>query len=400
MSTKFISFCEPFGFGPVSKLSTICRNLKKDFDVKIDFIGTDVSYDFIDKNSQPFNQIFNNIDQIEWNQYDLALNVMHPEYGARAAISEVPLYTIDSLFWFWQWDKIEKIAKKGGYLSIDSHDRLTYEQKIFNTHCLSKFSFLQHYPSASRDDTFRQKIGNYEIVNPIVDMSSKSNYPPSDRVIVSLCGQMSPYVTEEMAVKYSQSVVDLVGKYVSELDINIVITGNETILDQIETKYPNSQLNHIDMLKLIDQSSALICPPSITSLFEASLYETPVFLLPEQNVAHWKSYQALESNMPVENVFPGVLLGKLYSDIRDLPEENTDKIYEKLSDSMADGTLDKQMSKEAPKLKEFFEEDTKEKHLKIQSDALFGSRARSNGVDNIIQRISNDVQGLSYRNIN
>src|SRR3989338_7250381 len=97
---KILTSAQAFGYGPSSKLVTIARLLKSLYanSVSIDFIGNDISLEYVSRNSENFDEI------IKWegaypkpDDYSFVLGIMDPHIILWAFIHERKSLNVDSL---------------------------------------------------------------------------------------------------------------------------------------------------------------------------------------------------------------------------------------------------------------------------------------------------------------
>ncbi|MFB6177629.1 MAG: hypothetical protein ABEI99_10875, partial [Halobaculum sp.] len=218
---------------------------------------------------------------------------------------------VDSLYWFWEWEEPAAVAatlreKSPDAVSFEEYD--PHHRKLVG-HVLADRSYLQWYPDSERTDLDPGAVGTVTEVNPVID-DRYTDDDRRDRVVVSLCGQLSPAVSESQAVQYAQQVVELLEpalRSASESGYGVVVTGNERVTSQLSVPFPVSALGHDEMLRTVGRAAVLLCPPSITSVYEATLSDVPVVFLPEQHAGHWENYRRLAAVS--DEAFDGFLIG-------------------------------------------------------------------------------------------
>lgn len=82
-------------------------------------------------------------------------------------------------------------------------------------------------------------------------------------------------------------------------------------------------------MKLLNKTKALILPPSITSILEASEYGVPIILLPEEHDGHYPNYLELKRKANGKNHFDGFIIQELLSKqiFKGNEKEQTTKIH-------------------------------------------------------------------------
>ncbi len=334
---------EGYGFGPVSKVVSVAKELLE-LDQSIDayFFGEGTAYTFVSNNGDRFEDVFdaenrsvNDVfDDVE---PDLVISGMEANVVFEAASRPDPplVAFVDSLFWFWTVDDVDAMAERladasPSSVQTDGEFQNSHEQELF-AHAVADVSYVQSFPTERPDDLRVDLFEPLEFVGPIVDDRHRGDGP--GRVVISLCGQLSPFVSVEEAAAYVELILDEFGDVLDQFADDgypPLVLGNEEVLDRVDTDYETDFLEHDRYLEVLDAAPLLLCPASLTSIYEAVTYEVPVVLLPEQNSSHWPDYAGL--NDGVEGTpFDGAILGDRLPQLRDLDEEEIGAIYDVLA---------------------------------------------------------------------
>ncbi|WP_436911661.1 hypothetical protein [Halosimplex marinum] len=391
---RFLLTAEPFGFGPASKAKTVARYIEDAVDEADILVATEKSaLEFSRNNVSVFDEIYDtervSVDSILADErIDGLVSVMEADAVVAAANRRVPAYFVDSLYWFWEWESPESVIDSfesgappettdAEYAALTRH-----ETKIV-AHLLSDHSFVQTFPGWRRDDVAVDRFAPISRVNPIVDTTYDFDERTGDRILLNFCGQLSPAASLDDAVTYVETVLEAMSPTLSELQgrgYQPLIAGNSTVLEGVDTSYPARSLSHETMLSEIDAADLLFSPPSITTLYEASLYETPVCLLPEQHPGHWRNYRRMKENGKTA-AYPGFVMGDRYARLRSTSSDvdyGTDEggpgaVYELLERPEIKQRL-RSTYETAPAIL-----DRSESVLASQRDVLLGARSGSGG---------------------
>lgn len=335
---KIICGAQSFGYGPISKLYTIVTELKKrNENFVFDFTGDGTSLDFVQNNDPIFDHL-KLVSSIDFNKYDLVLSVMEPTLPVKAKVHSVKSIYVDSLYWFWAWprgdihlgkDFIQKLIRDPNLIEeVPPHSRQ------YIAHNLADLSVLQTFDVSNQAET--RIPGNNEIeVLPIINLSHRKSHK-SNKILVSLSGQISPLNTKEKSMEYLSLIVTIFNELPKELTdkYKIIFTVNPEILPQAKglLKNPNFNifaLSHTEFLHTLSESLVLFAPAGITTLFEAAYYGTPIFFLPEQHDGHYKNYNRLRGKESEENfnkIFQNILYKDSFDSLDLNPEEEIQKI--------------------------------------------------------------------------
>lgn len=330
---------DPYGYGPASKAKTVAEYLRRsDVDVSLRYFAEGTALDFGELNSEVYDELVDIEDRdvytcIEESDADLLISVMEPEPVIAAHIQGIPTITVDELFWFWEFSDplavVEEIRdRQSDSASLRTYfDELTGNDLDLAAHAVADQSFLQVYPSETQRGEVTDTVGDVTVVNPIVDTGAYDPDGERDCIIVSLCGQLNPAVTREKAVRYAEAVLSILSPKLDCLDehgFEPIVAGHPDVVADLNTRFRATTLEHSEWLSTLNRAVGLLCPPSIGSVYEAVMYDVPVFFIPEQHPGHWPEFDRL-SSAGDDNSFPGVVLGEEFDALTNLTKQDQDK---------------------------------------------------------------------------
>jgi len=345
---RILCSAQSFGYGPCSKLLTFVKHLKQIYqgDIKIDFIGDDVALTYVLQNSLYFNNIFEYQGEYpNAKNYDMVISVMNPYTAIWGWFNRKKVLYIDSLYWFWKWDKnnfgnIQKIIQRLTSVNnleevwsilkeVDDHS-LQYIAHVFSSiSCIQEFSSTKKETSA---DPFRKYHSNFSKVGPIINTSLKTTSKGlRNKILISLGGLYSPLNRFKEGVRYTKFVLNLIDEFVGSLpkDIEVILTTNPNIISNINSKVDRltiTSLNNEQFLKTLNEAVVVITPPSITTIYESLFYDVPVIFLPEQHDGHFPNFLKLSSKKITLNrlrkIFPELLFGTRVKTIKKRSVDN------------------------------------------------------------------------------
>jgi len=380
ISQTHVYTAQAFGYGPCSTACSLAaESQRRDSNppVRRVFIGSGIALQLARSKEQFFDEIIEAgslqeiSDKLEEVKPSAVISVMAPDVSVIASNLKIPTFNVDSLFWFWDWDKAigeenfrgRVIKDFSGISAASILETLSYyhphEQQLIG-HIMADQVFAQSYPgiSGTPNATFAHKfMGKYidpskpypggnklQYVGSIIDTTYVKADVKKDTLLVSFSGQEAPTVTKEQRLLWVKFTLDIIGPSLQEFakqhpDINIKFAGNDDILkhDGINglisaLKLPKYDVGHLrakDWLETLGRSLAVLAPAGNTTIYEALAHNTPVLFLPEQHDGNFRSAAALASEN--EKAFPAAMLSELYPALRGLKEEATATVYETIS---------------------------------------------------------------------
>ncbi|ROO60630.1 hypothetical protein EDC02_2541 [Micromonospora sp. Llam0] len=323
---RILASAEAFGYGPASKLVTICSELNRHH-AAVDFKGADVAFDFAKGNAAEFHSTerldrMTDLATVPPHSYDGAISVMDPFLTLWAAFHEIPCIYVDSLYWFWTWPVESEAAlqkKAAELLSLDTVGEalaaladVSMHDAQYVAHHLATESCVQRSATGARRGLMSGHTGA-DYVDAIVDTSRRRPTEP-DIWLATTSGLLNPLVSPELAVSWVHSVFLLLVEAMAEAgeDTPVIVAGNPEILVLAGTDAPGrlviKPLDHAGILSAMNSAIGCLSPPGLTTMLEATAYGAPLILLPEQHYGHFANYD-LMSQQGASTRFPQALVG-------------------------------------------------------------------------------------------
>lgn len=391
---------EGFGFGPVSKATSVTKELLNLVpDSEIYFLGRSIAYKFASINQELYTEVYDYDEHTVTElltelDIDVLLSGMEPQTVLEATShSDPPLVGfIDSLFWFWDVSTDDSFEETLATVDSDSIDPESFDHQELEllAHAVADRSYVQGFPSERSDSLRKELFEPLKVVGPIVDDRHEGDGPP--RLIVSLCGQLNPAVSVDDAVLYAEIVLEQFRDTLetfADRGIQPLVLGNEEVLDRVETQYETTFLEHDQYLKVLDSAALLLCPASLTSTYEAVVYDIPVVFLPEQNDSHWHNYRGLNDGIN-GRPFDGAILGEHLPQVRDLDEQDISTIYDVLQTYRAGDTditpvVDHVFSRTDRCLRDFLDGSKRQELAAQQQSAIETQLSSKNGAREVAE---------------
>lgn len=222
---KIICTATSFGYGPVSKLLTICKELaKKGYQLEI--IGAGVALELA-SHTNVFDKIwkidFSNpdikkscLDEV-LKKADLFLNVLEPKAVSLAKNYDIPITYVDSLFWMW--------------------DKMDISLKDVDKYIAQKFPGVQDNIKKFKWDT-EGSSNNFYVCNPIVNTKHMNMSAKKDNLLlVNFSGIETPFndINQDC---YSNKVMDNLIEHLNNSSYErILVTGNNKIMNEFNMMY-------------------------------------------------------------------------------------------------------------------------------------------------------------------
>lgn len=337
-SLKLLCGAQAFGFGPISKLSTIVKHLQRD-NINIDFYGEGAALQFAQKNIK-IDTFIHSLEHCKPLDYMGVLTVMNPELAAWGYYYNIPIIAVDSLYWFWQWtEKEKKIIREslqdkkqtGSCQQFIEYIRsLPDHMQQYALHLMADKSFVQKYPGGKRKQ--EEPEINTISVGPIVDLTYLENVK-RDTITISFSGMFNPLVNKNQLVIYLKLCAMILKEALMKLAMKfkIVITVNLAVYNEAKSIFSEEVVcySHKEFLQQLNKSVVMIAPAGITTIYECIVYKTPILFLPEQHDGHFKNYlhfsQSMNNIELFRNIFPESLLNFRFG----LPDHENPLLYTK-----------------------------------------------------------------------
>lgn len=311
---------QSWAFGPAGKASAVGHSLQK-MNIKTCFVGSSTSFDLC-RNSGHFDDLIKvssvyDYLKLQKDDFFAVVSVMDPYLAVWAINKNLPLYYVDSMSWFWNWEDnenakifIKNLGKKELIDSFRDLDSFPPDVRQLIAHQISQLIFSQGKPQ-----TILETKKKAENVGSVIDLSYKESSVERDTIIISLSGGISPATNLESAVRYANMVVNLVlneKSPVLSLAKKILITGHSEVIKRMNKSYPIDvelkSLTHPDFLTALNRAIVVFIPCGFTTVYEALAYRVPVVFLPENHNGHVYEYLIITDNLAdKESIFPNTL---------------------------------------------------------------------------------------------
>lgn len=288
---------EPWGFGPVAKLSAIVRSLKMDADTI--FVGTGTSARFAVENPDvfaevveltgPFDGLWLDVD------VDLVLAVMDPWLALWGARKGIPVVYVDSLYWFWT-----PSPRSSSQLSNDVKGWVEADDDELKHRLSGHVDWHDIVPLAYAWSTAVavQQLGSESapalehvdarFVGAIIAMPSAGDgvWHDSD-LVISTSGSVSHVVSSEHAARYLHVLTQALP---TDLQERTTLLVNPDLWSHVEAAgWRPGFASRSEMASIWRSASLAAFPAGLTTMLESAGAGLPFVLLPEQHGGHGKN---------------------------------------------------------------------------------------------------------------
>lgn len=311
---------QSWAFGPAGKASAIGHAFQK-LGIKTCFVGGSTSFSFC-KSSEHFDdfiEVSSAYDylKLQKDDFSMVISVMDPYLAVWAVKKNLPVYYVDSMSWFWNWEDSESVEVftknfrgKGVADDFKYLDALPPDTRQLIAHQISKSIFSQGRPQVTTET--KKKAKN---VGPVIDLLYRENSVKRDTIIISLSGGISPANSLEEAVRYANMVVDLIFSGRSESffqNRKFIITGHPEVIKNMHNPHRAGvelkALSHPDFLRALNKAAVVFIPCGFTTIYEALAYRVPVVFLPENHNGHVYEYLTITAELTDRDIiFPNML---------------------------------------------------------------------------------------------
>lgn len=256
--------------------------------------------------------------------YDAFISFYDPTLMLYAWFYDMPRTLYDGLFHFWDDQSFQaqiisdvdratehKRARDVGRIR-EWHDALWVKnphEMLFCAHFFADLQFVRKAPDLeSRLSQYPELKKKIIQVDSIVNAKRRAPLPfqQRDMILVSLGGSLNPIVTFEQNIFYAKTVIKFIKEMLPRLSprpARCCVVLHPLIHQRLQTDLPDYE--GIDIVSSVAQdtyfswlqkSIVAYVPPSYTTLQECAYFETPVFLLPEQNGGQPHCYKLLRDH--------------------------------------------------------------------------------------------------------
>jgi len=375
MSAKKVILCDaaPFGFGPISKLLSIAKILRKKYSLVLLAFGPSLE---LAQNSGLFDKIIKcNTDNLKgikslesvFNGKCFFLNVMNFKSLKFAKKNGVPYAVVDSLFYM--WDKIPSVALN------------------------ANFYFIQSFLNKKARLNYQKKIKNLVLVNPILDIEKKGR-KKKNQLVINFGGVEAPDASFEEKQIYPKLAIEMLMPFLKNQKTfsSILITGNKATVSFISKQAPKKikckSLTHEKFIKELKKSKLLLTSPGLTVSLEAFYLGIPtIFLLPQNHSQFFNLIKMRKQGLAKHSIhwidfYPKANINET---------ENEDKSYKKISALMKKFDKNDANKKTASQKLCSILEQAKE-FQKIKKTQQQKTKFKSNGAEEIAEKIIGSIE--------
>lgn len=314
MNNNTIIFdADPFCYGPISTTLNLVRYLKehKSFQNAYKFIllGTNTTRQLAE-NTGLFDEILecNTTQHEELSKYDelvklskLYISNTNPTSIQYFKKHKIPKIYIDTLFWMWDDLKTDFLAGERVY--------------------------IQNFVLLDRQiQKFANKLGQYTIVNPLINTEICRSLPEKDFILINFGGIETVYAN---TTPFYELFMDLLVHSNFFLENKFIIAGGGKTIKKMKEKYESCFQNILcinsfgqrEFIDLVVRAKKYITSPGLTSFYECCFLEKDVFFLPPQNYSQYLQLSYYKKNL---NHVQGLLWSEIegYHNIEEQLPEN------------------------------------------------------------------------------
>lgn len=351
MKKNILIGSQTWAWGPASKAEAIGNVLKNEYGHNVDFYGGLISYDFCLK-SKSFNSCFlleseYDFASVSFKDYDFVISVMNPFLAVAATKANKKVFWVDSMLWMWNWNdyddlktQYDEIIDKPIEVILEYMKEMAeYDCKIFGILSSTRLFIQGNYYNTPVVNPKQEYVG--AIIN-----NSFIEYRTRDIIIISLSGQLCPYMNLKHAIKHGNNIQKwlkpIIDKYKDKYTIYVI--GNEPVLNSM-VHYDNviyTQFSHSEFLKKLNSCHALFCPCGFTTVYEGAAYHVPMVFLPETHDGNAYEFLLITKNateIERKNIFPHLMLDVETKNINNIEDgdylvERLNNLYTKLNSNL------------------------------------------------------------------
>ena len=269
---KILVSAESFGYGPIITCLSVIKELKKYNDVKVDFIGSGISFEqaelsgYFDNLYECDTFDFESLKKFEnvFKSYDIFFsseNVNGAIYGLQYIKNT---YYLDNLVWM--WDKIP--------------------EELGNT---KKFFISETFPCKENFERVGHVIKNPIFVGPVRDLNTKKNQKNKNQLLINIGGGSSFLLDQSVVNEFYNKIINdiLTTPEINKFDSIIICGGSKVInnlsLDIKNEKFIVKTLANEEYLKVMNESSHCIMASGLGNFIETLNQDKNIMYLPAVN---------------------------------------------------------------------------------------------------------------------
>lgn len=356
---QILAAAQPFGYGPITELLSILRELKKKVKIR-PFLIEEKQYSSIIAKSDGIatlkskfqNSLLDQIYYLENNPIDLVLSSYDSSAIFAAYYMGIPAHYYDGMMGYWEFNFTESLIQKTlKKIQILKEKRKKEELASLYQEICSKhyhLSVLIAYYLSSQvymrtnsliDEALTKiklPIEKMKKVGAII--SSSQINTKKKHVLFSLSGSLAPIIPLKKNIFFAREMLNFALKAYSTLGLDVpwYFSCHPKLYQELKTNNLPKDFTlspsfpYEKNKEMIQQAKLVFASPGLSTIQEAAYFETPIFFLPEQNVCQSTGFQSLKKvNYPVEyNNF--TLSHHLKEDREDVYEYDIEAFYSKI----------------------------------------------------------------------
>lgn len=269
---KLLVSAEAFGYGPIATCINIIKEIKKQDNIQLDFIGSGISLEQA-KMSNLFKQYFecdtNDFEDLEKNKeiftkYDAFFSSENVNGAIFAQKYIKKVYYVDNLVWM--WDKIPEDLGK-----------------------VNAFFISETMPCKENFKRVGNVIKNPIFVGPVRNMEESDNKTDKNQLLINVGGASSFLFEQKIINEFYNKIINyILTKNVIEKFDKIIICGGSKVINDLKInntsdKITINTLSHREYLKVMSESSHCIMSSGLGNFIETLNANKNILYLPPVN---------------------------------------------------------------------------------------------------------------------
>jgi len=292
-----------WGFGPASTLCMLLPELSNYFTV--DFIGDSAALDYVKKNGQLFNSVFQEYSQLDelLYSYDYVISVIEADIMIWAKQKDIPMICIDNIYWLWNWsdemlEKAEEVCLEDNLTNIRETLCELGEYADYSTmYIYANQVFCQKF-NPNKTSTTSRYSNKIQYIDPILYCEKTDMKVKQSNIIVSFSGMTNPYVNISDITTYFEIVNEILKDSISKYEnvYSFMYAVPDPYIKVAKKIFTNGEvvfMNHGEFTTALSKSTLLFAPIGTATLFEALYNKIPLITLPEQHDGNFSIYKSV-----------------------------------------------------------------------------------------------------------
>lgn len=280
---RILVSAESFGYGPIATCLSVVKELKKQNDVVLDFIGSGVSLEQA-RLSGYFNKFYNcdtfdfkSLEKYEdiFKLYDVFFSSENINGAIYALNYTKNVYYVDNLVWM--WDEIPKLLGN-----------------------VKKYFISETFPSKENFQRIGHVIKNPVFVGPVRNFCLEKKYDIKNQLLINIGGASSFLLDQTIINKFYNKILNILlsSPKISQFD-SIIICGGSAVIDNLVIENNNQKiilktLANEEYLKVMSESSHCILASGLGNFIETLNKNKPIMYLPAVNYSQLLQLQYYE----------------------------------------------------------------------------------------------------------